>query len=128
MSSAPPKEAVYSDGKKRTFRAECISTADYSDKGFREHLSDLITEREIEKARAIAAREAVDAESKKLDIKSTELSDGEERKDIEPLSAYSMERNAENRGMHSVLPTQQILSSYYQGYGAAVPDARAARV
>jgi hypothetical protein len=89
----------------------------------------LITEREIEKARAIAAREAIDAESKKFaDIKSSELSDGEERKDIELLSNYSLERNAENRGMRSVLPTQQVLSSYYQGYGAAVPDARAARV
>ena len=89
----------------------------------------MITEREIEKARAIAAREAIDAESKKFaDIKSSELSDGEERKDIELLSNYSLERNAENRGMRSVLPTQQVLSSYYQGYGAAVPDARAARV
>lgn len=111
------------------FRAECISTVNYSDSGFREHLSDLITEREIEKARAVAAREAVDAESKKMaDIQSTELCDSEERKDSELLSAYSLERNAENRGMHSALPTQQILSSYYQGYGAAVPDARAARV
>lgn len=126
LSPAPPKEAVYSDGKRRTFRAECISTTNYTDCGSREHLADLITEREIEKTLAIAAaRDAFNKETTKTGIES--LNDGEERKDVELQSAYSLELHAENRGMHSAAPAKQVLCSYYQGYGAAVPDAKAAR-
>ena len=86
----------------------------------------MITEREIEKTLAIAAaRDAFNKETTKTGIES--LNDGEERKDVELQSAYSLELHAENRGMHSAAPAKQVLCSYYQGYGVAVPDAKAAR-
>jgi len=47
--NAVQKSVEYASGNIHKFRAECIKTLDYNDKGSREHIADLIFRREISK-------------------------------------------------------------------------------
>ena len=109
---------MYSDGTRKEFRAECIATVSCEDPGTREHLADLITEREREKKTKTRAHLAI------LRLKEPE----EDCKDQElRLSAYEKELLAENRGGactgwgYTAPSRSDVLRAYYLGFGSAVP-------
>ena len=65
METAPAREALYSSGNRKLFAAECITCSDYDDPGTREHLADLINERERQKKLRIDAKKLLQLQEEK---------------------------------------------------------------
>lgn len=65
LESAPKKDAIYSNGTVKRIAAECITCSGYNDIGKREHISDLINERERQKKLKIDAKKLLSTPEKK---------------------------------------------------------------
>ena len=96
------KEALYSNGSTRQFHAECITALHSEDVGTREHLADLISERERSKILA--------ADSKHLQFE-LEL----QARNWVAGAPVEVAEDRECKGESGVL------RAYYNGHGYAVP-------
>jgi len=104
-TDAPAKEALYSNGSTRVFNAECITALHSGDIGTREHLADLISERERAKT---LAKESKSADQFELELQAKNL--------VARVEQIEGRRESECKGDES-----GVLRAYYNGHGCAVP-------
>lgn len=147
LDNAQTKAAVYSNGNRKNFAAECVTTTGYHDAGTREHLSDLITDREAKK------KATADKQLKALEFaglteyeKELQVSDANRmqqalnrsgkvtkpfsKQNVNDASSTDSEVSDEEDERHhhtarsavcSATALQSTVSSYYMGRGCAVP-------
>lgn len=103
LDNAPNKAAVYSNGNRKFFAADCITTSGYHDAGTREHLADLITERE--------ARKKATAEKIARASDFSKLTDYEKELRVSDANFMQQALNISAKGSKSIDSTSKPLSN-----------------
>lgn len=129
---APPKDATYASGKVKVFTAECIKAKGFDDAGEREHVADLISQRELvklEKAKAKllsagaetgagAEREGGSAEGGLADA-----ADPPSSSTVEKTPTKQPKKDGKMRSPSSIMKmlSQEDEKKYFLGEGSTVP-------
>ncbi len=119
--NAKPKDATYASGKVKVFTAECIKATGFDDLGEREHVADLISERE---------RVKLEKAKERLSPPSSEAGTEVGTTDTDPAGAESTPKKTSktskpNGKSHSPSVTKMLSQEddkkYFLGEGLTVP-------
>eukprot|EP01039_Chlorochromonas_danica_P009007 gene9007-9941_t len=106
------KEAIYANGQRRLFTAEAIVCKGINDPGRREHIADLINEREQKILCDRLEKESQHAQPEAKGNGEGGEEEGEERKEAMPTGLKTL----------SVDLVEKDLQAYYKGFGSTVPQ------